>query len=129
MEKLGRDMQARYIASMIGLALVDLGFTGAYVVMSGHVDAVPQALATSFGLLVVVNALGSWFLFAPIARCVRPGETVTPLALDRAAQRLKSLPRLSALWHFALGITYSLVMFLSGVFTPKKPLTETAGAA
>ena len=112
-------MQGRYIASMIGLALVDLGFTGAYVAVAGQRDEILEALATSLVMLVIVNGAGAWILFRPIARVLRPdAPTATEDQIAAAARRLRLLPRFSAGWLCVVGIAYCLVIFSRGVFTP-----------
>lgn len=103
-----------YLLLIAGLVVLDAAFTGTYVAVTGNWDAGIHALSWSALLLLGVNVCGAWVLYHPIARYA-DGASNDSLA---ARRRLRRLPAASALWTGAVGMTYALAVFLSGVFAP-----------
>jgi class 3 adenylate cyclase len=103
----------RYLLLMAGMALVDLGFTGAFVLVSGNLAQWPLALTWNLAFLVGLNLLGAALLARPVARALRSDA---PERRRAAAQRLNLLPALSAAWAALLAFGYCAAVFSSGVF-------------
>mgnify|MGYP006277115945 FL=1 len=106
-------MWPRYLLLMAGIALVDLGFTGAFILVSGNLDAWALAIAWNLGFLVALNLLGAAAIARPVARAFRTGA---PADRTRAQARLDRLPALSVAWIAPVTLAYCAAVFFSGVF-------------
>ncbi|MBK1667466.1 hypothetical protein CKO28_05405 [Rhodovibrio sodomensis] len=106
-------MWPRYLLLMAGTALVDLGFTGAFILVSGNLEAWGLAIAWNVGFLIALNLLGAMAIARPIARALRTGD---PADRGRAQARLDRLPALSVGWVALVTLAYCTAVFLSGVF-------------
>ncbi len=94
------------VGAALGIAPLDLGFTGAYIAVSGQWQAAPLAILLNLTFLVGLNGLGAWFIVRPVG------------GRGRAARR--RLARLSLLlpgWAFAMGAVYCAAIFLAGAYT------------
>ena len=104
-------MWPRYLLLMAGTALVDLGFTGAFILVSGNLDAWALAIVWNVGFLIALNLAGAAVIARPVARALRTGE-----AGDRARARVDRLPALSVGWVALITLAYCTAVFFSGVF-------------
>jgi class 3 adenylate cyclase len=106
-------MWPRYLSLLAGTALVDLGFTGAFILVSGNLAAWELAIAWNLGFLVALNLAGAAVIARPVARATRTGD---PDDRARAQERLDRLPALSVAWVSLVTLGYCTAVFFSGVF-------------
>jgi len=112
-----RGLDLRYRLFMAGAGLVDLLFTGAFLVVSGTESAPLVMLGLELAVFMALNAAAAGVLFAPV-RAALEGRAPA----RRAYQRLHRLPLYSALWVFALGFGYAAWVFSSGAYVPDETL-------
>ncbi|MEQ8604466.1 MAG: adenylate/guanylate cyclase domain-containing protein [Marivibrio sp.] len=106
-------MRRKLVLTALGVAPLDLGFTGAYIAVSGRWEAAPLAVALNLAILVVVNAIGMSVLVRPLGWLSDgPGRRRA-----KARARLARLPLLAPAWAFALGAVYCAGVFLAGAYT------------
>jgi class 3 adenylate cyclase len=98
---------------MLGIAPLDLGFTGAYIAVSGYWEAAPLAIVLNLAMLVGVNGLGSTLILRPIIDL----DAADAAKRRRARRRLASLSLLMPIWAFTLGAVYCAGVFLAGAYT------------
>ncbi|MCG6953081.1 MAG: adenylate/guanylate cyclase domain-containing protein [Betaproteobacteria bacterium] len=114
-----RALDLRYRLFMAGTGLVDLLFTGAYLVVAG-LGAAPYAmLVLNLAVFMALNATAAALLFAPV-RAALEGRAPA----RRAYRRLNRLPLYSGLWVFAIGFAYAAWVFSSGAYVPDEALLE-----
>ena len=107
-------MTGRYLAAMLSVMGVDAALTGLYVLMSGRMDVLPSAIAVNVLVLGVMNGVGAWLLFRPIAAYLSGRE---PPA--RVVPAIRRLTRRSVIWTMTVTVVYSAALFALGVFTPE----------
>ncbi len=112
-----RGLDLRYRLFMAGAGLVDLLFTGAFLVVAGTDSAPLAMLGLELAVFMAFNAIAAGVLFAPV-RAALEGRAPA----RRAYQRLHRLPLYSALWVFALGFGYAAWVFSSGAYVPDATL-------
>ena len=98
-----------YHVRMLSLGFVTLGFGWIQHLVSadpGHMAAMGYGVALGIGL---ANAVAAWILFTPIRRSIA-GQGARPAAMERIAH----LPRLSAVWTFAVAATVMSLPFVAG---------------
>lgn len=108
-----RDLRRRLSLAALGIAPLDLGFTGAYLVVSGGWEAMPQAVGLNLLLLVAVNLVGIYVLLRPLRYL---GPDAPTAARRKARRRMRTLSVSVPLWGFALGIVYCAAVFLTGSY-------------
>lgn len=112
-----RALDLRYRLFMAGTGLVDLLFTGAYLVVAS-LGAAPYAmLALNLALFMALNGTAAALLFAPV-RAALAGRAPA----QRAYRRLNRLPLYSGLWVFAIGFAYAAWVFSSGAYVTDETL-------
>jgi class 3 adenylate cyclase len=104
----------RLLLTNLGIAPLDLGFTGAYIAVSGRWEAAPPAIALNLMILVVLNGLGLILLLGPLRRL---GDTQDASARRRARRRFAKLNFLIPAWAFLMGACYCAGIFLAGAYT------------
>jgi class 3 adenylate cyclase len=112
-----RALDLRYRLFMAGTGLVDLLFTGAYLVVAGLGTAPYAVLALNLAVFMALNATAAALLFAPV-RAALEGRAPA----KRAYRRLNRLPLYSGLWVFAIGFAYAAWVFSSGAYVPDEAL-------
>ena len=106
-------MRRRLVLTALGIAPLDLGFTGAYIAVSGRWEVAPLAVALNLTILGLVNAIGVTILVRPLGwLSEEAGRRRT-----RARARLARLPLLASGWAFLLGAIYCAAVFLAGAYT------------
>ncbi len=118
-------MFKRYLLHLCGLAVLDLGITGAYLAVTQNVAVISQALLLNVGTLVALNAVGGWLLFAPIRRLEKT-QAPAPELVATVHRRIVRLPIYSAIWAAALGVIYSGAIAYSGLFLVPEQLPAAA---
>ena len=102
-------LAGHYYVRMLSLGLVALVFGWIQHLVSadpGHMAGTGYGIALGIGL---ANAVAAWILFSPIRRCIA-GQGSRQVAMDRIAR----LPRLSAVWTFAVAATVMSLPFVAG---------------
>jgi class 3 adenylate cyclase len=112
-----RALDLRYRLFMAGTGLVDLLFTGAYLVVAGLGTAPYAMLALNLVVFMALNTAAAALLFAPV-RAALEGRAPA----RRAYRRLNRLPLTSGLWVFAIGFAYAAWVFSSGAYVPDEAL-------
>lgn len=107
-------LSRRLFFASLGIAPLDLGFTGAYIAVSGRWEAAPPAIALNLLILVGVNGLGLLALLRPLKGL---DATDDPGARRRARRRFARLSFLLPAWAFVLGASYCAGVFLAGAYT------------
>ena len=118
-------MWPRYLLLMAGTALVDLGFTGAFILVSGNLDAWALAIFWNVAFLIAINLLGAAIIARPVARALATGDAGDR---DRAGDRLDRLPALSVGWIALVTLAYCTAVFFSGVFVRDAGAFRALGA-
>ncbi|MEM6491386.1 MAG: hypothetical protein AAF684_05710, partial [Pseudomonadota bacterium] len=75
---------AAFIATMAGVAAVDLGFTGAFLLVAGKAEAFAPALALNAVFLIGLNVAVAYLLLRPVLPAFRHQP---PPGAVRAARR------------------------------------------
>jgi class 3 adenylate cyclase len=89
-------MIRQYYLSMLSLAVVVLVLAGVSVSVTGHLFHLRDLALGVLLVLVALNLLGAWIIFAPVARYFDGRAAL----LDVARQRIRRLPLISAGWAF-----------------------------
>ncbi|MFN3614930.1 MAG: sensor histidine kinase [Rubrimonas sp.] len=109
-ETSGRALARRawrgYALCLLSMAAVDLFLWSLFVVLAGRPAAILLRLPEVGALLVVVNLIGGWRLFSPVARFLRSGE-----GAETAVARLAVLARLTGLWCVAVAVLFAACAF------------------
>jgi len=106
----------RYVVAMIGMAIIDVCFSGAYVLISGNTSLIWRAALVNIAILVGLNAIGAWFLFRPISKMIASLHTNSSQRLSPGLRRLRHLALASSIWAFCVGLIYSVAAFGLGIF-------------
>lgn len=106
-------MRRRLVMTALGVAPLDLGFTGAYIAVSGRWEAAPLAVLLNLTILVGLNALVVTLMVRPL-RHLGSGDGERR---RRARRRLGRLGALAPAWAFLLGAGYCAAIFLAGAYT------------
>ena len=93
-----RRLRLHYYAAMLSAPVLAAALALATAYTMDHLESLPHLLTQIAVWLAIVNAAGARAIFGPVDRYLR-GATVAQPALER---RIRSLPRLSGLWLFAL---------------------------
>lgn len=101
------------LLAILGIAPLDLGFTGAYIAISGHWQSAPHALLVNLVVLVGINGIGAWAILRPL----RHLDARAAGLRRRARRRLGRLSLWLPLWTFVMGAVYCAAVFLSGSYT------------
>ncbi len=109
---------------MLLVILVDGQITGIYVVLTGRYEILPAALLLSLGLLGLVNLLGAFRLFRPVAAWL-DGRA----SLGDSRRAIHRLPGRCTLWILAVALAYGAAAFYTGLFTPPGIVEEASLAA
>jgi class 3 adenylate cyclase len=112
-----RGLDLRYRLFMAGAGLVDLLFTGAFLVVAGVESAPLAMLGLNLTVFMALNAVAGGVLFAPVRAALEGRAPVR-----RAYRRLNRLPLYSGLWVFVLGFVYAGWVFSSGAYVPDDTL-------
>lgn len=107
------SLRLRLTLTTLGIAPLDIGFTDAFLAVSGRWEAVPYALALNAGLLVVLNGLVTWLIVSPIRHI---GSDASENDRQWARHRLRIVGLLIPVWTFVLGPVYCAAVFLSGLY-------------
>ncbi|NIZ03462.1 adenylate/guanylate cyclase domain-containing protein [Thalassospira lucentensis] len=118
----------RYIRALIGMAIIDVCFSGAYVLISGNTSLIWRAALVNITILVGLNALGAWVLFRPISHLITGLNTDTRQRIGPGVRRLRHLALVSSIWAFVVGVIYSVSAFGLGVFNTNPELSEQVPA-
>ena len=107
------SLKQKYYFSMLGIFLLLFVYDSIYYVVHKQVNIYLITTVTHFFLFCVVNLPGIFFLYRPIDQFLRTKENS-----QKAGKRILSLPGISTLWIFALGLSYVILTFLSFWFFP-----------
>lgn len=104
----------RLLLTNLGIAPLDLGFTGAYIAVSGRWEAAPPAITLNLMMLVGLNGFGLMLLLKPLRRL---SDIDDAAARRRARRRVAKLSYLLPAWTFLMGASYCAGIFLAGAYT------------
>lgn len=106
-------LKRRVFWTALGIAPLDIGFTGAFIVVSGRWDAAFSAVLLNIAILVVANAIGVWALLRPIDALTDASDAKK---YRRAQRRAARLGLVIPAWTFFLGIVYCASIFLTAPY-------------
>ena len=66
----GQALLGRYILSMAGMAIIDVCFSGAYVLISGNFAVIWRAAIVNAAILLILNVMGAAIIFRPVYRLI-----------------------------------------------------------
>jgi class 3 adenylate cyclase len=90
-------MTSRYYLSILTLPLVIFAIATLTAFSSGPMLHFPDAILSSILVLVLLNLVGAWLIFRPVARFLRHG-----IEFRKASERIRELPLFCATWAFFL---------------------------
>lgn len=102
----GTKPARRYYLSMLSLAVIVLSLTAASATISGHTHHFGDLVLGTAVILVLLNAIGAWMLFAPIGRFLAGRSDI-----QAARPRLLRLAFLSAVWAAMLVVVFMGLQF------------------
>lgn len=110
------SLTRRFVLAMMGMALIDVIFTGAYVLISGNLQIVWRAALVNVAILIGLNGIGAMILFAPVRQTIADLVRGNHPKLTQATRRLRLLPLLAVFWAFIVGMIYCAAAFGLDVF-------------
>ncbi|WP_404420927.1 adenylate/guanylate cyclase domain-containing protein [Thalassospira australica] len=112
----GQVLLGRYILSMAGMAIIDVCFSGAYVLISGNFAVIWRAAIVNAAILLILNVMGAAIIFRPVYRLINALARGDAVKRGPGLRRLRKLHVLSAIWAFIVGLAYCLAAFGLGIF-------------
>ena len=100
------NLTRRYYLSMLSLPVVVLPLTATSAMVSGHSHHLGDLVLGTAVILVLLNSIGAWMLFAPVARYL-DGR----VGIQAARHRLLRLAFLSAVWAAILVFVFMGLQF------------------
>lgn len=124
----GAPLKRRIFWAALGIAPLDIGFTGAFIVVSGRWDAALSAVLLNLAILVVVNAIGVWVL---LRRTNGMTDSTNAQRRRQSQRRAARLGLVIPAWTFFLGILYCAAIFLTAPYVSEtaEDIEASLGAA
>jgi class 3 adenylate cyclase len=107
------SLKRRVFWAALGIAPLDIGFTGAFIAVSGRWETLPEAVAVNLAVLVALNAIGLWWLLRPLDDL---SKDVGPRSARKARRRAARLGLIVPAWTFLLGIVYCASIFVTAPY-------------
>lgn len=117
----GRALLGRYVLTMAGMAIIDVCFSGAYVLISGNLSVIWRAAVINALILLMLNAAGAFVIFRPIFNLINALSSRHPIKRSTGLRRLRRLHIVSSIWAFIVGLAYCLAAFGLGIFNANPP--------